>query len=188
MDTEDKLRIADCHVGGRVAKRPLVSKKRRGRLQNIEEEIGRLLVDRGLTLAVAESCTGGLIGHRITSVSGSSAYFLGGIIAYSDEVKTRELGVVRKVLKRDGAVSESVAQQMTIGVRDRFKADIGLGVTGIAGPTGGSADKPAGLVFIGLTDGKRCRVCRFNFGGNRATVKKSSSQAALEMLRDFLKK
>jgi len=153
----------------------------------IEEEVGRLLAGRGLTLAVAESCTGGLMGHRITSVSGSSAYFLGGIIAYSDEVKTRELGVVPEVLGREGAVSESIAEQMAAGIRDRFRADIGLGITGIAGPGGGSAEKPVGLVFIGLADSGGRRVCRFNFCGDRMSIKKSSCQAALEMLRKYLK-
>lgn len=157
------------------------------RNEKVEEQVGRLLASSGLTLAVAESCTGGLIGHRVTSVSGSSAYFLGGIIAYSDEVKIRELGVVCEVLAKEGAVSESVAQQMAVGVRDRLRSDISLAVTGIAGPEGGSDKKPVGLVFVGLADGRSCRVRRFNFCGDRATVKKSCSQSALEMLRDCLR-
>lgn len=152
----------------------------------IEREVGRLLAERGLTLAIAESCTGGLIGHRITSVSGSSAYFLGGIIAYSDEVKIRELGVEVKVLERDGAVSESVAKEMAVGVRDRLCADIGIGITGIAGPGGGSAEKPVGLVFVSVAGVDGCRVCRFNFDGDRMAIKKSSSDAALGMLMGFL--
>lgn len=155
----------------------------------LEEDVGCLLSNMKLTLAVAESCTGGLLGHRITSVSGSSRYFLGGVVAYSNDVKMRVLGIGADVLRRDGAVSESVAIQMATSVRGRFAADIGVGITGVAGPTGASKDKPLGLVYIALADGKRCRVCRFDIKGKqRNTVKDMAASGALEMLRDYLKK
>lgn len=154
----------------------------------IEKEVGRLLTEGKQTLAAAESCTGGLVGHRVTSVSGSSVYFLGGVIAYSDDVKAGALGVSREALSNEGAVSEAVAQQMALGVKDRFGADIGLGVTGIAGPGGGTAEKPVGLVFIALANGKMCKARRFRFSGDRTAIKTSISQAALEMLRDSLLK
>lgn len=156
---------------------------------DLEEEVGSLLRAAGLKIAVAESCTGGLLGQRITSVSGSSEYFLGGVIAYSNEIKNRVLGIGNDVLRREGAVSETVAIQMATSVRGRFMADIGVGVTGIAGPLGGSKDKPVGLVYIALADGRRCRVCRFDIRGKRRnTIRDLSAKGALEMVRDFLKK
>jgi PncC family amidohydrolase len=151
----------------------------------IETSIGKLLTTRRLTLAVAESCTGGLLGHRITSVSGSSEYFLGGIIAYSNKIKISHLGVQTRALARFGAVSREVARQMAMGVRKRMGADIGLSITGIAGPDGGTKKKPVGLVFIGLAY-NNVVVRRFRFKGNRLAVKTAASRAALEMLRDFL--
>jgi len=139
-----------------------------------------------LTLATAESCTGGLIGHRVTSVSGSSAYYVGGVIAYANAVKVRELGVDPTVLEREGAVSEPVARQMAAGVRRRFEADIGIGVTGIAGPDGGTAEKPVGLVYIGLAGPEGATVERFVFDGDRAAVKTAGSEAALGMVKRYL--
>ena len=152
-----------------------------------EREIGRLLGMKELTLALAESCTGGLIGHRVTSISGSSDYFLGGIVAYADGVKTREFDVNRDVLEKEGAVSEPVARQMAQGVKERFGSDIGLGVTGIAGPGGGTDEKPVGLVFIALAHGTTCHVQQFHFQGDRTDIKTLSSQAALEMLINYLR-
>ena len=155
----------------------------------LEEEIGRLLTEKRLTIAVAESCTGGLAGHRITSVSGSSVYFLGGVIVYSNQIKMKVLGVTRELLMKEGAVSEAVARHMALSVRGRFDADIGLGITGIAGPSGGSTAKPVGLVFIGLADGRHCRVARFDFSAqDRTRIKELSVKSALEMVRDFMKK
>lgn len=154
----------------------------------LEKKVGHLLTDKGLTLAVAESCSGGLLGHRITSVGGSSVYFLGGIIAYSNRVKMLVLGVDHSTLRKEGAVSEQVARQMALSVRGRFGADIGVGVTGIAGPGGGSDEKPVGLVYIGLAYGRKCVVKKFNFPGQqRNRVKELSCQKALTMLIDFLK-
>jgi PncC family amidohydrolase len=150
--------------------------------QALETEVGRLLLARGWWLAVAESCTGGLVGHRLTCVSGSSAYFLGGVIAYANAVKVDQLGVEPAVLDREGAVSAPVAGQMARGVSSRFGADIGIGITGIAGPGGGREDKPVGLVFIGLAEGGACRVESFRFSGSRIEIKRAAAEAALEML------
>ena len=155
----------------------------------LEKEVAELLTTAELTVAVAESCTGGLLGHRLTSVPGSSEYFVGGVIAYSNEIKTKILGVRFDVLRKEGAVSDSVARLMAIAVRGRFEADLGVAITGVAGPGGGSEEKPVGLVYVALADSKRCRVCRFDLSGKRrAAVKKASSSGALEMIREFLKK
>ncbi|MBI5286312.1 MAG: CinA family protein, partial [Deltaproteobacteria bacterium] len=151
-----------------------------------EEEIGRLLKDKRLSLAIGESCTGGLIGHRITNVPGSSAYFKGGIIAYSNELKMGILHVSPDTLQAKGAVSEETALEMAKGVRDITGADIGLAVTGIAGPEGGSREKPAGTVFIALYGSEKGMCKRFYLEGDRTEVKTGASQKALEMLRDYL--
>jgi nicotinamide-nucleotide amidase len=153
---------------------------------NIERRLGEKLLQRRLTLSLGESCTGGLIGHRLTEVPGSSEYFLGGIIAYSYEAKERLLGVRHDTLYKHGAVSEETAQEMARGARHALGADIGLAVTGIAGPGGGLPGKPIGLTWIALSsrDGEFAR--QFNWGGDRETNKLQSSQAALEMLEQFL--
>jgi nicotinamide-nucleotide amidase len=151
--------------------------------RTMEEVVGALLSDRNETLAVAESCTGGLLGHRLTNVSGSSNYFMGGVLAYSNESKCRDLGVEESTLQAVGAVSTEVAQQMAAGVRDRFDSTYGLGITGIAGPSGGTEEKPVGLVYIGLSSPDGTVTRRFTFGGGRARVKQWSSQMALNMLR-----
>lgn len=147
---------------------------------------GKALEARGLTLAVAESCTGGQLGDRITEVPGSSSYFLGGVISYSNEAKTDMLGVDKAVLRSRGAVSEEVAVQMAKGVRELFRAGIGVGVTGIAGPTGGTPSKPVGSVFIAVTSSERTVCARNIFDGDRSAVKSKSVAKALEMLVDFL--
>ena len=151
--------------------------------QEMEEVIGQLLRREKATLATAESCTGGLISHRITSVSGSSDYYLGGIVAYANEVKIRELNVNANVLNRFGAVSEEVARQMARGVRERFNSDYGLGVTGIAGPTGGTPEKPVGLIYAAIADNTRVWVRRRCFSSDRSTIKTWSSQMAFDLLR-----
>ena len=152
----------------------------------MEEQIGDLLVRGGRTLAVAESCTGGMLGARITSVPGSSRYFRGGIIAYANDVKTKRLGVAEDLLESDGAVSPGVARQMARGVRRRLEADFGIGVTGVAGPDGGSAEKPVGLVYIAVDGPGFSRVAEFHFDGGRNEVRLQSCYRALEMLRDGL--
>jgi len=153
----------------------------------IETEAGRILADRGMTLAVAESCTGGLVGYRLTSVSGSSRYFLGGVLAYCDAVKSRELDVDMKLLRRVGAVSAEVAKAMAQGVRERFHADIGLSLTGVAGPDGGTDEKPVGLVFIGVAGEGWCEVKENRFDGDRETVRRSASASALVLLVESLR-
>jgi nicotinamide-nucleotide amidase len=149
----------------------------------MEAVVGQLLCREEATVATAESCTGGLIGHRLTAISGSSDYYLGGVIAYSNDVKIRELGVSSDVLDRQGAVSEEVARQMAVGVRKRFDSDYGLSVTGIAGPTGGTPEKPVGLVYVAVADRTRVWVRRHSFASDRSTIKTWSSQMALDLLR-----
>jgi nicotinamide-nucleotide amidase len=154
----------------------------------LEELVGSLLRDRGLTLAVAESCTGGLIGHRVTNVSGSSDYFLGGIISYSNEAKLDLLKVSPEILAAVGAVSAETALAMARGVREVFHADIGLAVTGIAGPTGGSPEKPVGTVYFGLAAPSEEDVWHYLFRGGREEIKTLAAQTALDRLRRVVKK
>lgn len=154
--------------------------------QKLEEIIGELLKENKLTLSVAESCTGGLISSRITDIPGSSEYYEGGINTYSYKAKVRTLEVKKKSLEKHGAVSEKVAMQMAKGVRKYFKTDIGISVTGIAGPGGATPDKPVGLVWIGYSDKEKTFAKKFLFGSNREVNKRRSSQAALDMLRQEL--
>ncbi len=153
----------------------------------MEEEIGTLLIRQGLTLATAESCTGGLLGHRITNVSGSSAYYLGGFVTYSNEAKEALLGVPHETLLTHGAVSEHTARQMARGACQRMAADVGISVTGIAGPTGGTPDKPVGLVYVALSasDAELCE--RYVWQGDRLSNKEQSAEAALRLLLTYLR-
>lgn len=148
--------------------------------------IGHLLLKSKLTLATAESCTGGLIGHRLTEVPGSSEYFLGGIIAYSNEIKVRVLGVKPETLNRHGAVSAETAGEMVRGVRRVLGADVAVSVTGIAGPGGGTADKPIGLTYIAVAAASYERIERFVWDKDRTGNKWASSEAALQMVHDYL--
>jgi PncC family amidohydrolase len=152
----------------------------------LEEAIGRRLREQRRTLAVAESCTGGLLGARLTSVAGSSDYFLGGIIAYANAVKTDGLGVDAGDLEREGAVSAVVAGQMADGIRLRFGSEIGIGVTGIAGPGGATLGKPVGLVYVALTHGGERRVQRHVLPGDRVAVRDAAVEAALNLLLEYL--
>ena len=154
----------------------------------LETVAGKLLSGRGLTLAVAESCTGGLLGHLLTNVPGSSAYFLGGVVAYSNRAKEEILGVRHETLLAQGAVSEEAARQMARGARKLFGSDLALAITGIAGPAGGTPQKPVGLVYIALAfaGGELCQ--RHLWAGERLENKHLSAQAALQMLIDYLKK
>jgi nicotinamide-nucleotide amidase len=140
---------------------------------------------RGLTLAVAESCTGGMLGERITSVAGSSDVFIGGVIAYHNDAKRELLGVRQGDLEAFGAVSEKVALQMALGVRERLGSDIGVAITGVAGPGGGSAEKPVGLVWIGV-DGSERLARRIHASGDRGEIRQRAAQAALEVVRRML--
>lgn len=153
----------------------------------MEEVVGRELARRGLMLAVAESCTGGLIGHRLTQVAGSSAYVDRGAVCYSNRAKTEMLGVPAELIARRGAVSKEVATAMACGIRERANVSVGLSVTGIAGPGGGTETKPVGLVYVGLDDGTGRPIAReFRFHGDRNVIKQRSSQAALDLLRRWL--
>jgi PncC family amidohydrolase len=154
----------------------------------LAEEVGRLLRSKGLTVSVAESCTGGKLGDMLTDVPGSSLYFLGGVISYSNDAKVSLLGVNSKTLKVKGAVSEEVAIQMAAGARTKLGADIGIGITGIAGPAGGTPTKPVGLVYVALSS-RGSSVCSRNvFRGSRSSIKDRSARKALEMLGEFLEK
>jgi nicotinamide-nucleotide amidase len=153
----------------------------------MEDVVGRELLKRGLTLAVAESCTGGLIGHRLTQVAGSSAYMDRGAICYSNRAKTEMLGVQADLIAQQGAVSKAVAAAMACGIRERANVAVGLSVTGIAGPGGGTETKPVGLVYIGLDGGTGLPITQeFRFHGDRTVIKQRSSQAALDLLRRWL--
>ncbi|MGD1045906.1 MAG: competence/damage-inducible protein A [Bacteroidota bacterium] len=151
--------------------------------EELEDTIGKLLSERKLTLAIAESCTGGLIADRITNVSGSSNYFERGIITYSNKSKIDELDVPSELIDQHGAVSREVAEAMALGIRTKSNTDISLSTTGIAGPTGSSAEKPIGLVWIGYSDKDKTFALQFNFGGERRIIKERAAQAALDLLR-----
>lgn len=153
----------------------------------MEEVVGRELAKRGLTVALAESCTGGLIGHRLTQVAGSSSYVDRVAVCYSNRAKTEMLGVPADLIARQGAVSQEVAAAMACGIRERAKVSVGLSVTGIAGPGGGTETKPVGLVYIGLDGGTGQPITKeFRFHGDRTVIKQRSSQAALDLLRRWL--
>jgi PncC family amidohydrolase len=139
-------------------------------------------LERGFTVATAESCTGGLVAHLITELPGSSAYFLGGVVSYSDGVKQAELGVPADALAAHGAVSAQVAIAMAEGVRARIGTDLGVGVTGVAGPDGGSEAKPVGLVYVAVAGGAAPVVQRFLWPHDREGNKRASAEAALSML------
>ena len=151
--------------------------------ETMEEVVGRRLAITGFTLSVAESCTGGLIAQRLTSVPGSSAYFTEGLVTYSNESKTRLLGVDKKLIREHGAVSKEVARDMARGVRHRAKTDFGLAVTGVAGPDGGTEEKPVGLVYFALADDAHTEHKRLQLPGDRELIRWRASQAALDMLR-----
>ncbi|MCI0714649.1 MAG: CinA family protein [Chloroflexi bacterium] len=152
----------------------------------LEEQLGKLLLERNLTISSAESCTGGLVMHRITNVPGSSAYFLGGIVAYSNSIKHSLLGIQENTLNVFGAVSEQVAAAMARGVRGSYGTDLAIGVTGIAGPGGDTEDKPVGLTFIALTTEDSTHVHRFVWDGDRIANKEASAEAALKIVVDYL--
>ncbi len=152
----------------------------------LEALVGELLVQRGLTLAVAESCTGGLISHLITNISGSSRYYLGGITSYANEAKMKLLGVSQETLEAHGAVSAETVLQMARGVRLALSADIGISTSGIAGPTGGSPDKPVGTTWIGFSAQDGEVACHFLFQGSRLSIKEQAAQEALKLLVEHL--
>jgi len=152
----------------------------------MEAVVGQMLATRAMKLGVAESCTGGLIAHRLTNVPGSSKYLKGGVIAYSDKVKQQKLGVSHATLRAHGAVSEETAREMAAGVRGQLKCDLGLAVTGIAGPDGGSPEKPVGTVCVALAVPETVYSRRYQLWGNREWVKLLASQVALDWVRRYL--
>jgi nicotinamide-nucleotide amidase len=154
----------------------------------MEEVVGNLLSDNGKTLAVAESCTGGLISQRLTDIPGSSQYFIEGAVTYANEAKIRALGVPAGLFAEHGAVSAEVAEAMAVGIREKADTDFGISVTGIAGPDGGTEEKPVGLVFIGYSGADGSKAYRFVFPGDRYLIRWRSSQAALDILRRKLLK
>ncbi len=153
-------------------------------LVELARRLQGLCLDRSLTVATAESCTGGLVAHVLTEVSGSSGYFRGGIVSYSNEAKSSLLDVAAEVLAAHGAVSAQVARAMAVGARARFEAGLTVAVTGIAGPNGGSAEKPVGLTYVAVADAAGEDVRRFVWDGDRVGNKLASAQAAIEMLLD----
>jgi nicotinamide-nucleotide amidase len=152
----------------------------------LEKLIGDHLRERGWTLSIAESCTGGLVSDLITNVSGSSDYFEGGMVTYSNDSKAKHLGIPLDYIKRYGAVSPQVARKMAQGVRKAFNTTFGLSTTGVAGPTGGTKRAPIGRVFIGFANGRRTWVRREDFKGSRREIKKNASEKALQFFYEIL--
>ncbi len=150
--------------------------------ENLETLVGAYLAASGQRISVAESCTGGRIASRLTAVPGSSRYFESGCVTYSNASKTRLLGVPAKLIEEKGAVSREVASAMAEGTRSREGVDFALAVTGIAGPGGGSSEKPIGLVYIALADDQETDVAKYRFEGRRETIQSAATQKALEML------
>jgi len=151
--------------------------------ETIEQVVARILIENQATIAVAESCTGGLLAERLTSISGSSVYFLGGVVCYSNEMKMRIVGVPGEVIEAKGAVSSEVALALAEGIRKQTGANIGVGVTGIAGPTGGSPEKPVGLVHIAVADKRGSQEKAWRFPGDRERIRFFSMQNALDGVR-----
>jgi nicotinamide-nucleotide amidase len=154
--------------------------------KELEVMIGEKLRARGLRLALAESCTGGLVGHRITNVAGSSTYYMGSVTAYAYEAKVRLLGVTWETLEAYGAVSGETVTEMARGVRRALAADVGIAVSGIAGPGGGTPEKPVGLVWMAVSAPEGAWTRNFNFSGERISVKEQAAEEALKLGIDFL--
>ncbi len=153
---------------------------------SLEIVVGRLLHERGLKLGVAESCTGGLLGHRITNIAGSSEYFMGGVVSYSYDAKVSALGVSWDTLNSVGAVSHGAVLEMAHGAKKLFDVDIAVSISGIAGPGGGTLDKPVGTTWIGLVAADGEWTHEFHFNGDREQNKAASAEAALQILLDYL--
>ena len=154
--------------------------------EEILNKISIILKEKNLKIAVAESCTGGLVSHTFTNLSGSSEYFDRGIVTYSNNAKTELLDVSENILEKYGAVSEQVAKAMAKGIRKKSNVDIGISTTGIAGPTGGTEDKPVGLVYIAISTTNNTIVKKYQFSGDRLENKESTCRAALEKLLESI--
>lgn len=152
----------------------------------LEKKLGKILTEKDLTIACAESCTGGLLTSRLTDVAGSSIYVQGSIVSYSNDIKNSVLKVKSATLRRFGAVSEQTAREMSNNVRKLFVTDIGVGVTGIAGPDGGTVDKPVGTVYISVSNLEATVVKRFHFSGSRIEIKNQACDAAMEMVIELV--
>ena len=151
---------------------------------SLEQEVARLLLSLGITIAVAESCTGGLICHRLTNVSGSSDYFERWVVAYSNRAKMELLGIPRHVIEEHGAVSEACVLAMARGIKQLAGTDIGLSVSGIAGPTGGTREKPVGTVYMAMAWNDDVQCWKYSFGGSRIEIKQQTSEEALLRIRE----
>jgi len=152
----------------------------------LEKAIGDLLRQKGWTLSIAESCTGGLICDRITDVSGSSDYFMGGMVTYSNESKAKHLGIPLRYIRKHGAVSPQVARRMARGVRKAFGTTFGLSTTGVAGPTGGTRRSPVGRVFVGLAAGRKVWVKKLDLKGSRREIKRKATEKGLQFFYEKL--
>jgi len=153
-------------------------------LNNLQQ----LCIEKGVSVAVAESCTAGLIAYKLTTVSGSSSYFKGGVVAYQNEIKTKTLGVSRSIIDEKTEVSAEVVEQMTKSVLEKFDADFAVATSGYAGPTGGTNENPIGTVFIAIASVEGVEVSRFVFSGNRQSVVNQASESALDLLYTKIKK
>ena len=147
-------------------------------INKVSEELKK----QNLTVATAESCTGGLLAHYLTSISGSSEYYDRGVVTYSNKSKIELLDVKEETLKNHGAVSEQIARAMAVGIKNKSNVNIGIATTGIAGPTGGTKEKPVGLVYVGISAPNKTEVKKFIFSGDRLQIKKNTCSAALKML------
>ncbi len=156
--------------------------------KTLEMRVGELLTARGLTIACAESCTGGLLTSRLTDVAGSSAYVMGSVVSYTNTIKERLVGVRHETLAAHGAVSEETAREMAEGIRRAIRTDIGVGITGIAGPGGGTVEKPVGLVFIAISGVAGIIAHKKYFTGTRVENKRSSTESALSIIVEYLEK
>jgi nicotinamide-nucleotide amidase len=182
-EAEEKVQKLENNILGRLKENVFSASG-----EELEEVVGRLLRLNKKTLAVAESCTGGLLGHRLTDVPGSSDYFLQGVVAYSNEAKIDLVDVSPALVEKHGAVSSQVAEAMAQGMRKKARSSLGLAITGIAGPSGGTPEKPVGLVYVALAWDKGSEVVKNLFLGNREKIKFQSSQKALDMVRRHLLK
>jgi PncC family amidohydrolase len=154
---------------------------------SLEQEVGRLLLSLGITIAVAESCTGGLVCHRLTNVSGSSDYLERGVVAYSNASKTALLGIPEQVIEEHGAVSEACVKAMASSIKQLAGTDLGLSVSGIAGPTGGTSEKPVGTVYMAMAWNDDVKCWKYFFEGNRTEIKQQTSEEALLRIREHLR-
>ena len=154
---------------------------------SLEEAVGQALREHGLRLALAESCTGGLVGHRVTNIPGSSTYYMGSITAYAYGAKVRLLDVQWETLETHGAVSDETVAEMALGVRRALAADVGVSISGIAGPGGGTDEKPVGLVCFGINSAEQAHTIAQHFEGDRVAVKEQAAEFALGYILDFLK-